>query len=100
MFVWGAGNFGQFGMGTAFLGDYDKPTRNKLVEEKITQGTFGGEGAGIESVASGGLHTLFVDEAGKVSFLYFLVPSWLLNFLFVLDLVLRRQRQCRSWTSH
>jgi hypothetical protein len=70
MFVWGAGNFGQFGMGTAFLGDYDKPTRNKLVEEKIAQGAFGGEGAGIESVASGGLHSLLVDETGKVCFLY------------------------------
>jgi regulator of chromosome condensation len=66
MFVWGTGNFGQFGMGTDFLGEFDIPTRNKLIEEKISKGAFGGEGAGIESVASGGLHTLFTDEEGKV----------------------------------
>ena len=52
-FVWGAGNFGQFGMGPDRLGEYDKPTRNKWVQEQIEDGVFGVEGAGIESIAAG-----------------------------------------------
>lgn len=65
-FAWGAGNFGQFGMGPDVLGEMSKPRRNPWVEEQITKGTFGGEGAGVESIAAGGLHTLFVDEKGTV----------------------------------
>ncbi|KAH9938640.1 regulator of chromosome condensation 1/beta-lactamase-inhibitor protein II [Fomitopsis serialis] len=42
LFVWGTGNFGQFGMGADFLGEYDKPTRNKWVERNIEEGIFGG----------------------------------------------------------
>ncbi|GLB34025.1 putative RCC1 domain-containing protein [Lyophyllum shimeji] len=66
LFAWGAGNFGQFGMGPDILGELDKPKKNLWVEEQIQEGTFGGVGAGIESVAAGGLHTLFIDEAGTV----------------------------------
>ncbi|KAG6817838.1 hypothetical protein H0H87_001670 [Tephrocybe sp. NHM501043] len=66
LFVWGAGNFGQFGMGPDDLGEHDKPKRNLWVEEQIREGTFGGEGAGIESVQGGGLHTLFIDEKGTI----------------------------------
>jgi regulator of chromosome condensation len=67
LFVWGAGNFGQFGMGEDSLGEFEKPTRNKLVEEKGEDGAFGGEGAGLESVAAGGMYSLFIDEKGTVS---------------------------------
>jgi hypothetical protein len=67
-FVWGAGNFGQFGMGPDRLGEYDKPTRNKWVQEQIEDGVFGVEGAGIESIAAGGLHTVSIDEKGTVRF--------------------------------
>ena len=35
LFIWGTGNFGQFGMGPDLLGEYDKPTRNKWVEKNI-----------------------------------------------------------------
>jgi hypothetical protein len=62
-FVWGAGNFDQFGMGADRLALYDKPTRNKGVEERV-----GGEGMGIESVAAGGSHTVFIDKKGTVCF--------------------------------
>ena len=68
LFVWGTGNFGQFGMGADFLGEYDKPTRNKWVEKNIEEGVFGGSGASLEAVAAGGLHSLFLDEKGTVSF--------------------------------
>ncbi|KAH9843822.1 regulator of chromosome condensation 1/beta-lactamase-inhibitor protein II [Rhodofomes roseus] len=66
LFVWGTGNFGQFGMGADFLGEYDKPTRNKWIEKKMEEGNLGGPGAGLEAVAAGGLHSLFLDEKGTV----------------------------------
>ncbi|KAG5648857.1 hypothetical protein DXG03_000206 [Asterophora parasitica] len=66
LFAWGAGNFGQFGMGPDVLGELDKPKKSLWVEEQIAKGTFGEEGAGIESVVGGGLHTLFIDEKGTV----------------------------------
>ena len=67
IFVWGTGNFGQFGMGPNFLDELSKPTRNTWVEEKIAQGGFGpGPGSGIVGVVAGGLHSLFIDENGTV----------------------------------
>jgi regulator of chromosome condensation len=54
LFVWGAGNFGQFGMGEDFLGEFHKPSRNKWVEKGVAENLFGPiEGAGIESIAAG-----------------------------------------------
>ncbi len=66
MFVWGAGNFGQFGMGPDLLDEYSKPKKNAWVEKKVEEGAFGEAGAGIAVIAAGGLHTLFVDEKGTV----------------------------------
>ena len=67
LFVWGAGNFGQFGMGPEHLNEFDKPKKNTWIEKKMEEGIFGGEGAGIEAIAAGGLHTMFIDEKGTVS---------------------------------
>ncbi|KAH7930719.1 RCC1 BLIP-II [Leucogyrophana mollusca] len=66
MFVWGAGNFGQFGWGADHLGEYSVPKRNILIEAKMKEGVFGGEDAGLEAIAAGGLHTLFIDEKGTI----------------------------------
>ena len=66
-FVWGTGNFGQFGMGPDVLGEISKPKRNTWIEEHIEDGAFGEDKAGIESVTCGGLHTIFADEKGTVS---------------------------------
>ncbi|GBE79948.1 Protein pim1 [Sparassis crispa] len=66
LWAWGAGNFGQFGMGSDFLGDFEKPKKNALVEERIHEGVFGSPEAGLEAIAAGGLHSLFVDEKGTV----------------------------------
>lgn len=66
LFVWGAGNFGQFGMGPDFLGEYPFPKRSPWVDQMISEGAFGSEGAGLEAVAAGGLHTLVIDEKGTV----------------------------------
>jgi regulator of chromosome condensation len=69
LFAWGAGNFGQLGMGPDILGELDKPKKNAWIEHQIQAGTFGGVDAGLESVAGGGLHSLFIDENGTVSLL-------------------------------
>ncbi|KAG5342307.1 hypothetical protein C0989_003436 [Termitomyces sp. Mn162] len=66
LFVWGAGNFGQFGMGPDDLDQHNKPKRNIWIEKQMEEGTFGEVGSGLESVAAGGLHTLFIDEKGTV----------------------------------
>lgn len=67
LFVWGAGNFGQFGMGPEHLDEFDKPKKNPWIEKKMEEGAFGEEDSGIECVAAGGLHTMFIDEKGTVS---------------------------------
>ncbi|EGO02063.1 hypothetical protein SERLA73DRAFT_166564 [Serpula lacrymans var. lacrymans S7.3] len=66
LFVWGAGNFGQFGMGADLLGEFAKPKKSAWIETKMQEGAFGGDGAGLEAVAAGGLHTLFIDENGTI----------------------------------
>ncbi|KIK78236.1 hypothetical protein PAXRUDRAFT_834651 [Paxillus rubicundulus Ve08.2h10] len=66
LFVWGAGNFGQFGMGPDLLDEFSFPKRNTWVDQKIQEGAFSKEGAGLEAIAAGGLHTLFIDEKGTI----------------------------------
>lgn len=66
LFVWGAGNFGQFGLGPDVLNELDKPKKNSWAEQQMEKGTFGEEGAGLEEVAGGGMHSLFIDEKGTV----------------------------------
>ncbi|KAE9410016.1 RCC1/BLIP-II [Gymnopus androsaceus JB14] len=66
LFVWGAGNFGQFGLGPDVLDELDKPKKHSWAEQQMQKGTFGEEGAGLEEVAGGGMHSLFVDEKGTI----------------------------------
>ncbi|KAH7887560.1 regulator of chromosome condensation 1/beta-lactamase-inhibitor protein II [Phlebopus sp. FC_14] len=66
LFVWGAGNFGQFGMGPDLLDEFNSPRRNPWIEKKMAEGVFGSPGAGLEAIAAGGMHTLFIDERGTV----------------------------------
>ena len=54
-------------MGPGVLGEVSKPKRNTWIEERIKDGIFGEDNGGIESVACGGLHTIFLDERGTVS---------------------------------
>lgn len=37
------------------------------VEEAIKEGKLGGPGAGVEDIIVGGMHSLMIDEAGRVS---------------------------------
>ncbi|KAK0482063.1 regulator of chromosome condensation 1/beta-lactamase-inhibitor protein II [Armillaria luteobubalina] len=66
LFAWGAGNFGQFGMGPDVLGELDKPRKHSWAEKQMQEGAFGAEAAGLEAVAAGGMHSLFIDESGKI----------------------------------
>lgn len=66
LFVWGAGNAGQFGMGVKHTGEFNRPTKNTLVEKMMADGKFGKKSAGIVALAAGGMSSLFVDETGTV----------------------------------
>jgi regulator of chromosome condensation len=57
-------------MGSDLLDEIPKPKRSLWIEEQMEMGTFGGEGAGLEAIAAGGLHSLLLDENGTVSFQY------------------------------
>lgn len=92
VFVWGAGNFGQFGMGADALGEFDKPRKNAFIKSRMDEGTFGGPGAGFEAVAAGGLHTLFVDEVGTVSLSACIYAILVILTAHNSGLVMRRQR--------
>jgi regulator of chromosome condensation len=68
LFIFGNGDSNQFGLGPDTFGDIVRPRLHAWVEEAVKEGRLGAEpGAGIESVSAGGMHTLMVDEAGKVS---------------------------------
>lgn len=63
---WGNGDDGQ--LGKELKSGVDKPKKNRWMTQKMEEGAFGHEpGAGLESIASAGMHSLFVDEKGTVS---------------------------------
>lgn len=66
LFIFGNGNFGQFGLGTDTLGEIARPRLHAWFESAVQSGVLGGDGAGIEQAYAGGMHTLVIDEAGKV----------------------------------
>ncbi|CAE6439291.1 unnamed protein product [Rhizoctonia solani] len=67
VFVFGNGDMGQFGLGTGVLGDISRPRQHVWFKEAIESGILGtGPGAGIDALCAGGMHTLVVDEVGKV----------------------------------
>jgi regulator of chromosome condensation len=66
MFIFGTGDMGALGLGTEELGEINRPRLHKWFEAGIKEGRFGGEGKGIEEAVAGGMHTLVIDEAGKV----------------------------------
>ncbi|TFK71763.1 RCC1/BLIP-II [Pluteus cervinus] len=52
-------------MGPDVLSELSKPKRSTWVEQQSQSGAFGGVGAGLEAVAAGGLHSVFIDEKGS-----------------------------------
>ncbi|KLO20338.1 RCC1/BLIP-II protein [Schizopora paradoxa] len=65
--IFGNGDMGQFGLGTSVTGDISKPRLHAWFEAAAQNDTLGSEvGAGVEQVCAGGMHTLAIDELGKV----------------------------------
>ena len=97
-FIWGTGNFGQFGLGpdSNMLDEIPKPKRHIWIEKKMQEGIFGEVGAAIEFVAAGGLHTVFIDEKGTVGCLFFNILSPYFDRISGMDLWHKRQRCARS----
>ncbi|KAH9889561.1 regulator of chromosome condensation 1/beta-lactamase-inhibitor protein II [Cubamyces lactineus] len=67
LFGWGGSDSGQLGMDEEVLEiSVPKPRRNRYVENLSREGAFGEKEAGLESIAAGGMHTVFIDETGTV----------------------------------
>ena len=66
LFVWGAGNAGQFGMGVKHTGEFSRPKKNVVVEKMMRDGKFGEHG--ILALAAGGMSSLLIDGNGTVRF--------------------------------
>ncbi|KAI0748365.1 RCC1/BLIP-II [Daedaleopsis nitida] len=64
LFTWGSGEMSQ--LAVDYNQEINKPRKNAFVASHIEEGTFGGDEAGLESIAAGGLHTLLVDEQGTI----------------------------------
>lgn len=64
LFVWGAGNAGQFGMGVKHTGEFSKPKKNIVVEKMMRDDKFGKRG--ILALAAGGMSSLLIDGTGTV----------------------------------
>ena len=71
LFICGSGDFGQLGMGTTeeATRDHYRPTQHVWFEFAMRGEShmLGAEkGAGIECAAAGGMHSLVIDELGRV----------------------------------
>ncbi|ODN74877.1 hypothetical protein L202_07179 [Cryptococcus amylolentus CBS 6039] len=69
LFVWGTGDQGQFGLGPDLLEEIARPKIHTWLEEQSEEGKLsrdGKPGGGLESVDCGGMHTLAIDEGGRV----------------------------------
>lgn len=76
IYAWGKRGFGQLGLGCNVVDDILKPRKHPWVAAQVPLGTFGTEtGAGVVSIASGGMHTYLLDENGTVCGLYHLFLS-------------------------
>lgn len=69
-FVFGEGGFGQHGLGTTegtALGEIKRPRLQAKLDEMIMNGQDPAWARGVGDVELGGMHTLCVDTAGRVS---------------------------------
>lgn len=64
--VFGTGDSGEFGLGDDERGEKNKPELHTLIEEAHEDGKLGPDGAGIEDLVCGGMHSLMIDENGQV----------------------------------
>lgn len=73
LFVWGSGTDGQLGLGIDMSErpPLTKPRKNDWFFQRMADDadTFGGGGGGLESIAAGGMFSLWTDEYGSVRFI-------------------------------
>ncbi|KZV91503.1 RCC1/BLIP-II protein [Exidia glandulosa HHB12029] len=65
LFVFGGSEMGVLGLGV-LPNNITRPRLHAWFEDAVAKGILGGDGAGVETAAAGGMHTLVIDEAGKV----------------------------------
>ena len=53
--------------------EWDKPKGNTLVEQMVEEGVFGADGASLEAIAVGGMHSLTIDKNRTVSDMFLLL---------------------------
>jgi regulator of chromosome condensation len=68
LFIFGNGDNNQFGLGSDTYGEIARPKLHSWVEGAVKEAKLGAASAGIESISAGGMHTLMIDEEGKVTF--------------------------------
>ena len=70
LFIFGTGDMGQIGLGPDQLDEIPRPKLHTWFEAQIEGGKLSGDrrsgSGGFETVACGGMHTLAVDEGGRV----------------------------------
>ncbi|EJT97405.1 RCC1/BLIP-II [Dacryopinax primogenitus] len=66
LFIFGNGEMAQLGLGVDMLDEIRRPKLHTWFEEAIEEGRLGGAGAGIEKACTGGMHTLVIDEMGRI----------------------------------
>ncbi|KAJ9094816.1 hypothetical protein QFC20_006831 [Naganishia adeliensis] len=68
LLVWGCGDSGEFGMGEGddVKGEINRPKLHAWIQQAIQDGTLGEPGAGVEDVIVGGMHSLMIDETGRL----------------------------------
>ena len=65
---------GQFGLGTTVMGEISRPRLHAWFES-VSQGDLLGTevGAGVECVCTGGMHSLVIDELGRVRVVFYVI---------------------------
>jgi regulator of chromosome condensation len=66
LFGWGSYEDGQLARDNSEILETDRPKLNPWIKQKIEEGAFGSQGAGLVAIAAGGFYTLFLDEVGRV----------------------------------
>ena len=82
VFVFGNGEMGQLGMGVDVLREFSRPTIHTWFEDARESCILGdSDGASVEQICAGGMHSLVIDESGRVRANHFRNSWSLTHFL-------------------